>query len=155
MTYHGSDSESMSFSEDTASEDEVHDPVGHAKHLRRLADLVGFDKDDDKEQESESGDEEEEAAKLDSSTGQCRKSVAFAIEKDEDEDEAEKTAAKADTGPKSLQVATLRIGAVFGEVALHTGEARSATATVKEDTYLASLTRHDYKAILQSAFEKQ
>jgi len=152
MTYHGSDSESMSHSsEDTASEDEVHDPIGHQRHLRRLADLVGFDKDDEKEQESESGEEEETRKE-----SKGRKSVAFAVEKDkEDEEEALKAAALLETGPKSLQVATLRIGATFGDVALHTGEARTATATVKEDTYLASLTRHDYKAILQSAFEKQ
>lgn len=53
------------------------------------------------------------------------------------------------------EVATCTAGAAFGEVALQTDQPRTASVRTKGDTFLATLTRTDYTAILQQIVENQ
>lgn len=54
---------------------------------------------------------------------------------------------------KLTEVAVLKQGDSFGEVALQNDLPRSATIKTKEACVLATLTRDDYKAVLQSTFD--
>eukprot|EP00930_Biecheleria_cincta_P046426 TRINITY_DN3200_c0_g2_i2.p1 TRINITY_DN3200_c0_g2~~TRINITY_DN3200_c0_g2_i2.p1 ORF type:complete len:1950 (-),score=398.97 TRINITY_DN3200_c0_g2_i2:154-6003(-) len=57
--------------------------------------------------------------------------------------------------PKLVEVASLKAGESFGEIALQTDSARRATVKAKEDTIFATLSRADYKAILEKSYRKQ
>eukprot|EP00929_Paragymnodinium_shiwhaense_P078681 TRINITY_DN40803_c0_g1_i2.p1 TRINITY_DN40803_c0_g1~~TRINITY_DN40803_c0_g1_i2.p1 ORF type:complete len:2366 (+),score=488.22 TRINITY_DN40803_c0_g1_i2:238-7335(+) len=58
-------------------------------------------------------------------------------------------------GEKVNEIAVLTKGAAFGELALQCDQPRSATVRTKEATIFATLSRADYKAILQSSMDKQ
>jgi CRP-like cAMP-binding protein len=56
---------------------------------------------------------------------------------------------------RTCEVAVLRQGASFGEVALLNDSLRAATVRAKEDSFFATLSREDYGAVLKDAMEKQ
>jgi len=56
---------------------------------------------------------------------------------------------------KLVEIKILKAGEYFGEIALQTDEPRKATVKTKEETIFATLTRADYKAILQGSWQKQ